>query len=119
MKCLKCGKSVPAGQVFCDDCRKEMAAYPVKPDTPVHLPPQQPPAPVRKPVKRARKPEETIARQRKLIRGLSISCAVLFLLFLLSGVGIAALWKQRRQVPLGQNYTTAQPTAPTAGGTTP
>lgn len=38
MNCMKCGREIPVGQVFCDGCLKVMETYPVKPDTAIHLP---------------------------------------------------------------------------------
>ena len=38
MYCLKCGKDTKGEQIFCDDCLAVMDAYPVKSDTPIHLP---------------------------------------------------------------------------------
>ena len=38
MSCMKCGKEVSEGQVFCEECLTEMERYPVKPGTPVLLP---------------------------------------------------------------------------------
>lgn len=33
MNCLKCGREIEEGQVFCNDCLVQMAKYPVKPGT--------------------------------------------------------------------------------------
>ena len=38
MNCLKCGREIEEGQVFCNDCLVQMAKYPVKPGTAVQLP---------------------------------------------------------------------------------
>ena len=38
MFCLKCGKETKGEQVFCDSCLQVMDAYPVRSDTPIHLP---------------------------------------------------------------------------------
>ena len=32
MNCLKCGREIEEGQVFCNDCLVQMAKYPVKPE---------------------------------------------------------------------------------------
>lgn len=79
MQCLKCGREISAGQVFCDACLEEMSHYPVRPGTPVHLPdrPDISQQRRRKP-RRIRKPEEMIAR----LRGRSTAQTVLLLLLL-------------------------------------
>ena len=38
MQCMKCGRDLQPGQVFCDECLEEMEKYPVKPGTVVLLP---------------------------------------------------------------------------------
>lgn len=38
LNCLKCGREIEEGQVFCNDCLVQMAKYPVKPGTAVQLP---------------------------------------------------------------------------------
>ena len=40
MQCMKCGREIQAGDVFCPECLSEMEQYPVKPGTPVHIPKQ-------------------------------------------------------------------------------
>ena len=40
MNCMKCGREIALGQVFCKDCLADMAQYPIKPGTPVQLPTQ-------------------------------------------------------------------------------
>ena len=42
MYCLKCGRDTKSEQVFCNDCLAVMDAYPVKPDTAIHLPKRDP-----------------------------------------------------------------------------
>ena len=38
MQCLKCGRKIQDGQVFCEGCLEVMQNYPVKPGTVVLLP---------------------------------------------------------------------------------
>ena len=42
MNCMKCGREVEDGQVFCPECLELMAQEPINISVPVHLP-QQPP----------------------------------------------------------------------------
>ena len=80
MNCVKCGKDTTDNNVFCPDCLAQMADYPVKPGTPVMIPERNPPR--RPPARKFRvpEPEEVIRRQKKLIRLLAVSAAVLFVL---------------------------------------
>lgn len=38
MNCMKCGRDIQEGQVFCESCLEVMRRYPVKPNTAVQLP---------------------------------------------------------------------------------
>ena len=38
MQCLKCGRKIQDGQVFCEGCLQVMQNYPVKPGTVIQLP---------------------------------------------------------------------------------
>ena len=40
MQCMKCGREIPVGDVFCQECLADMAKYPVKPGTVVRIPDQ-------------------------------------------------------------------------------
>ena len=65
MRCLKCGRELKESQVFCDICREDMANYPVKPGTPIQLPPRNDSIPRKKPVKKKKylKPEAPTANR--------------------------------------------------------
>ena len=100
MNCMKCGRKIKDRQVFCEECLAIMETYPVKPGTPIQLPPpppkNAPPAKANK--KRPKKPEEQIQQLRIRIRWLSLAfivamlsfiVVVIMLLWLLDGPGIA------------------------------
>lgn len=117
MECLKCRRETQAGEVFCPECLKVMAASPVKPGTPVTLPRRDS---LRRPVpqKKAMKPEEVIAKLRKKIRLLLIAVVVLGLL-LAASLGCIGFFAYREwtRPDLGSNYSTistetSQPSAP-------
>ena len=40
MSCMRCGKEIDEGQVFCVECLTDMERHPVKPGTPIQLPPR-------------------------------------------------------------------------------
>ncbi len=80
MACMKCGKEVSEGQVFCEECLAEMERYPIKPGTPVLLPQRISVTPQRKrrAGKRTRKPEEQVILLKRATMWLSIVlCLVL------------------------------------------
>jgi len=85
MNCMKCGREVALGQVFCKDCLADMAEYPVKPGTPVVLPAEQATAPVRRAsTRKARKPEEQLSRIRRAM----IAMLLVFTLLVIAATGV-------------------------------
>lgn len=107
MNCLKCGVDIPVGQVFCMDCLQRMAASPVDPGTPIHIPYRAEPDPVR-PAKRRRKGyADTMRMLRKVIRWLCVAVAVLTVLVCI----LASLLYQTLDTDspdIGKNYTTME-----------
>ena len=108
MQCMKCGREIPAGEVFCEECLAEMAGYPVKPGTVVTLPNRPKQTTPKKTA--AHRPavslEEQVKKQGKIIRALSwlltLSIAMLI------GVGaltVSLLTEETEQVLPGQNYS--------------
>ncbi len=74
LNCLKCGREIEEGQVFCNDCLVQMAKYPVKPGTAVQLPSRGSAAVSKKVHSRRRTkaaPEEQLKALKKRIRILS------------------------------------------------
>ena len=74
VNCLKCGREIEEGQVFCNDCLVQMAKYPVKPGTAVQLPSRGSAAVSKKVHSRRRTkaaPEEQLKALKKRIRILS------------------------------------------------
>ncbi|MBO5316898.1 MAG: zinc ribbon domain-containing protein [Oscillospiraceae bacterium] len=109
MYCLKCGKEIAEEQVFCPDCLAVMEAYPVKPDTVVHIPQRAPHTPEKR--HRTVSPKEQIYQLQKTVRWLMLTATVLMVVLLLT---VAMLLHQLDKpsspggLPLGQNYTTFQ-----------
>ena len=110
MKCLKCGKETQYEQVFCDHCLDSMAAYPVKPGTPIHLPKPAVSTAAQKTSTRKKTPslEEQVGKLKKTRFWLSITSAVLILALALS---IGALIRTGRVIATlkntGKNYSVA------------
>ncbi len=107
MSCLKCGREVAEGQVFCDSCRQVMDQNPVKPGTPVLLPPPKLQSAAKKPShrKRAMPPEEQVIQLKKALRRMELCAAVLIIVL---GMATYLLVReiQKDDAPvIGQNYT--------------
>ncbi len=110
MNCMKCGREISLGQVFCKDCLTDMARHPVAPDTPV---------PVFDPhanaslnlttAPRKVKPEEQIAKLRKRIKILTIALMATVLVFsILTALLINQLNQKMDAAAPGQNYSTSE-----------
>ena len=111
MNCMKCGREIPQGQVFCDGCLEVMKKYPIKPDTAVQLPRRNLQSAVKKQPARRRplSPEEQIPPLKRSIRRLKIAVAVLVLLLATAlVVGFLHLWSHDN-LPELPNYTNATP----------
>ena len=115
MQCLKCGREIPVGQVFCQDCLTDMEKYPVKSGTPVRLPKRQE-APVVKKQNHRRPPAAPEVQVKRLKLRLWILSLVLVAVLALAGTAVWMLWSRipRKEVqPLpGQNYSSITDTLP-------
>jgi len=114
MECLKCGRETVDKEVFCAECLKGMKNSPVSSSTPVVI--HQRPEPQRKaPLKKAPKPEEVIAGLNQKIKRLSISLAVMSLLFAIAAGALGyVVWAEMEDMDIGSNYSTV--TFPDEGG---
>lgn len=107
MNCMKCGKEIPATQVFCDSCLAVMDRYPVKPDIHVQLPHRdssQKKAPSRKPEPTTK---EKLLQSRKIIKRLVLAlvCALLALVLSVTLLLYTCLQKDTTS-NIGKNYNT-------------
>ena len=108
MQCMKCGREIPAGQVFCEECLAEMAEYPVKPGTVVTLPSRPKQTAPRKTANHrpAVSLEEQVKKQGKIIRGLSWCLTLsVALLIAVSALAVSLLTEETDQTLPGQNYS--------------
>ena len=111
MNCMKCGREIPEGQVFCEDCLAEMEKYPIKPGTIVQIPVQPPVTEIRKPrYPRKRTPEERIRRLHLALRVLLGVTAGLLIALVITIHLLAQAMRQQHTLPVGQNYSTSQAT---------
>lgn len=116
MNCLKCGREIEEGQVFCNDCLVQMAKYPVKPGTAVQLPSRGSAAVSKKVHSRRTKaaPEEQLKALKKRIRILSALLSVCVVLLIVLSVVMLRYMSANRLLP-GQNYSAVTTTAATEG----
>ena len=110
MQCMKCGRDLTAGEVFCDECRKTMEKYPVKPGTVVQLPHRVTESAVKKqpPRRRTLSPEDQLVLLKRMAR--KIALALVLSILLCAGLGYLAITQlldnKEKQAP-GQNYHAA------------
>lgn len=115
MNCMRCGREIQDGQVFCPDCLTEMEKCPVKSDAPVRIPRRPDPA-LRRAVRRKSPPEEEQIRSlKKRVRVLRwlLAIAIVVIIFL-TIPAVRNLLEDSIQFLPGQNYSSA--TVPEAGG---
>ena len=111
MHCIKCGRKTQQEHVFCELCLEDSQRYPVKPGTPIQLPPRPQDLQVKKNPRKKKpevKPEVQIARLRKSVRWLSLALVATLLAFALAVFAIMQLLDQRDaeiESRIGQNYT--------------
>ena len=107
MQCLRCGREIDEGQVFCFLCESVMVRHPVKPNTVVTIP-ERPAAAPSSPVSRKPQPqpaEDTSHLHRTILQLRLWVCMLMAALMLCVGV---LTWQEltREQKPaIGQNYT--------------
>lgn len=96
MNCLKCGTKLEDGQSFCSACLENMSNYPVKPGTPVQLPPRQPALLTKQKQRRLRekKAEDEIRRLRSSVRLLTLMLVILLIAFGLVSFLLLSLLEQ-------------------------
>lgn len=115
MFCMKCGREIEEGQVFCHDCLSDMAKYPVKPGTAIQLPRRREFAPARKTFARRKTPtpEEQIRKLKKSLRTMIIVWVITFLLFCASLYPAVSYILEEEHFLPGQNYSLIDSLMPT------
>ena len=116
MQCMKCGRDVEAGEVFCIECRDNMEKYPVKPGTVVQLPYRsyQPQPKKQAPRRKSLSLEEQVSLLKRMSRGLAL--ALVLTLLTAAGLGyfgVTQYLENRDKHALGQNYSAASTTEAT------
>ena len=117
MGCMKCGRDISSGQVFCDKCLEEMEKYPVKPGTVVRLPQRKNTPAAKKPYSRRRTPippEEQVKNLKRILRNMVALVVVLSLLLGAAGYFAVVHLLESEIVRLpGQNYSSVTAEEPT------
>lgn len=105
MQCLKCGREIVEGQVFCNGCLKVMAANPVKPNTVVTIPERD--VRVRRMAPRSQnKSEELVDRlERKIMQLRLWVCMLTAAVMVCVGLLTWQHFAQEDGPVIGQNYT--------------
>ena len=65
MGCLRCGKEIQEKGVFCEECKKNMEDYPIKPGTVVVIPYREPKQPEKRSRRKARADRRTEKKAEK------------------------------------------------------
>lgn len=112
MNCMKCGREISEGQVFCQECLDVMSEYPVRPGTYVRIPPRKEYEDIR-PTRRKKElsAEELIVSLQNKVRWLSITTVALLATSILLGLFALQdfLFQEEEQPsPMARNYTVTQ-----------
>ncbi|MBQ8237813.1 MAG: hypothetical protein IJZ39_06695 [Oscillospiraceae bacterium] len=114
MNCMKCGRELKEGQVFCDTCLEGMEKEPIKIDTTVLIPAQPKESPAhRRPIVN---PEEEVKRLEKVNQNL-----ILFLILTSVATVLFAMGLFHQEVldvvdDLGRNYSVVETVTHATGG---
>ncbi len=113
MQCMKCGREIPAGDVFCEDCLSDMEKYPVRPGTVVHIP-RRPAQPVKRQERRPASVEQRLAVMTRRVQALSFALTLsIALLIAACALAFSMYQEQEEGPPTGQNYSTVDGTSTT------
>ena len=111
MQCMKCGREIPAGDVFCQECLEDMRKYPIKPGTVVQIPKQ----PARKTLDRRSimTPEKKVEQLSRRVRILSWLLVLMTALAIcLGALTLSMIREDNPGFAIGQNYSSGLPTEP-------
>lgn len=116
MQCMKCGRDLESGEVFCAECREAMKQYPVKPGTVVQLPHRTDDAASKKPQPRRKSvsQEEQLEMLKDLTRRMALALVVAIALVVGLGYAVVKQYLENRdKLAPGQNYSVMSTEAPT------
>ena len=105
MHCMKCGREIDEGRVFCPECLADMENYPVKPGTAVQLPVRRNLPKKTPPRKKTATPEEQNLRLQKIIRFLLGAWLVTLLIAAILAYPAYKYVVEENHFLPGQNYS--------------
>lgn len=109
MNCMKCGREIAEGQVFCAGCLEVAEKYPVKPGIAIQLPSKKETLPSKKTYTKRRQPptaEEQLLKLKKKVKVLMIVWFITFCLLAASVYPAVMYFTGHHFLLPGQNYTT-------------
>ena len=113
MNCMKCGREIALGQVFCKDCLEDMDRHPIAPGTPVPMFEINTAPVVKRPVaaRKQKKPEEQVLSLKRWVVGLSLMLVAAILGFsLITGILLHRLSEAETGGSTDQNYSSLDTT---------
>ena len=113
MNCMKCGREIALGQVFCKDCLADMEQYPIAPGTPVPMFNTNPVVAPKRPTstRKQKKPEEQVAGLKRWILCLCLILLVAIIGFsLITSVLVHRLEEAEKNESRDQNYSSLDTT---------
>ena len=108
MNCIKCGRDIEEGQVFCPECLGVMEKYPVKPGIAIQLPKRKETPLQKKPYpKRRQAPtaEEKNQSMKKWLRSVLILWFITLALLAATSYPTVEYVMDKYLPAMGQNYT--------------
>lgn len=107
MNCMRCGRDIEDGQVFCAQCLEVMKKSPVNPGTAIRIP-HRPDPQLRRTVRRKQvSEEEQIRILKKRLRIMAWLFAVTLAALIALSIPTVIHFTQQHNVLPGQNYSSA------------
>jgi len=107
MNCMRCGRDIEDGQVFCAQCLEVMKKSPVNPGTAIRIP-HRPDPQLRRTVRRKQvSEEEQIRILRKRLRIMAWLFAITLAALIALSIPTVIHFTQEHNVLPGQNYSSA------------
>lgn len=108
MNCMRCGRDVEEGQVFCGECQENMKKYPVNPGTAIRIPHRPDPQLRRIARRKMISDEEQIRVLRKRLKIMTWLFVITVVILIAIAIPTLIHLVQEHNVVLpGQNYSSA------------
>ena len=113
MNCMKCGREIALGQVFCKECLIDMDRHPIAPGTPVLMFEVNATPVIKRPTaaRKQKKPEEQVVSLKRWVVALSVLLTAAILGFsLITGILLHRLDEAEKGGTGEQNYSSLDTT---------